>query len=132
MGGGHENSNIMDGEAVMDFAVKDVPLNIERLLSTYKIEKDALELLVFHQANKIILESLASLLEVQKEKVPFAASMIGNTSSASIPLVFTEQFSDTINNRLKNVLLSGFGVGLSIATSIVDLSKTRILKTVEI
>ena len=130
--GDAKNDNIMDGEAIMEFALKDVPVNIEKLLSTYGIKKEKVNLFVFHQANKIILESLISLLGIRPEKVPFAAAMIGNTSSASIPLVLTERYSDSINSNLKKVLLSGFGVGLSIATSIVDLSETQILKTVEI
>lgn len=127
-----ENYTNMDGVAVMDFTLKDVPKHVEALLTAYHISKESVGLFVFHQANQLILNSLAESLGVPAEKVPFAAGEIGNTSSASIPLVFTQWSGRFKKDSLQRVLLSGFGVGLSIASVITDVSETIFLKTVEL
>lgn len=127
-----ENYTQMDGVGVMEFTLKDVPHNIEMLIKYCNIDKRQIDLFAFHQANKLIVDSLGDCLSVDLGKVPFAAKETGNTSSASIPLVFTEQFAGNGNDQLKTVLLSGFGVGLSIATAIVDMSNTKILETIQI
>lgn len=125
-----ENYTQMDGAGVMDFTLKDVPHNIEMLIEYCPIDRNQIDLFVFHQANKLIVDSLGDCLSVDLGKVPFAAKETGNTSSASIPLAFTEQFAG--NDQRKTVLLSGFGVGLSIATAIVNMSNTKILETIKI
>jgi 3-oxoacyl-[acyl-carrier-protein] synthase-3 len=53
---------------------------------------------------------------VEADKAPFLAAEIGNTVSSSIPLML-EQYMETGE---KTILISGFGVGLSWATSILE------------
>jgi len=123
----HKGQLSLDGLGIMNFTLNEVPVNIIKLLDFVKVKKDNIDLFVCHQANKLILMSLADKLGVVREKVPFVAGETGNTSSASIPLMLCqEQFRD-----LQKVLLCGFGVGLACATCITDLSNTKILDVVD-
>lgn len=122
----HDGFLQMDGGGIMQFTLNDVPTNIEEILSFAGCSKDDVDLFACHQANKLILNSLADLLHVSEEQLPFTASEIGNTSSASIPLVLTK-YKD---KNLQKVLLCGFGVGLACACCLTDLSNTDIKETV--
>ena len=84
-----------------------------------------------HQANKLILENIAAQLNLSAEKVPFKSARIGNTSSASIPVTLCEmkRLEEPINFLS---VLSGFGVGMSIASAVVDLTNLICLPTGEI
>ena len=77
----------------------------------------------------IIVSSLADKLNMDREKVPFECAEIGNVSSASIPVCMTELKKNHRYGSYKTALLSGFGVGLSIASVIMDLSDTEVLET---
>jgi 3-oxoacyl-[acyl-carrier-protein] synthase-3 len=121
----------LDGMKIMNFTLDIVPQNIKELLNHVQIDKNEISLYACHQANKLILLSLADKLEIDREKLPFVANKIGNTSSASIPLLFTENYYDK-QAELKKVIACGFGVGLSVATAYFDLSDTNIIRTIEL
>ncbi len=122
-----ENFAAMDGAAVMDFSVKHVPKNLIELIKFSGVEISGVEKFFLHQANRLILENLAAQLGVSPERVPFAAGRIGNTSSASIPAAMTE-----IKEVSGLTILSGFGVGMAIASALVDLSGAIFLETGEL
>ena len=68
---------------------------------------------VFHQANRLINESIRKKLKLPEEKVPYSLGKYGNTSSASIPITILSELRDKVTQGKNTVLLSGFGVGLS-------------------
>jgi 3-oxoacyl-[acyl-carrier-protein] synthase III len=127
-----ENYCNMDGMGVMNFSLKEVPENIERLLQYAKIEKNEIDMAVLHQANGLIVKTLADKLHIPREKVPFKSAYIGNTSSASIPVCLSELAKDGEYKLYQNVLLSGFGVGMSVASMMIDFSDMTVLETGEI
>lgn len=127
-----DNYVIMDGMAIMDFALTETPANIERLVEYAGVERADIDAAFFHQANRMIVESLADKLGLDRSKVPFECTEIGNTSSASIPVCMTELVKRKSFDAFKTSLLSGFGVGLSVASMILDLSQTKVLETFEI
>ena len=112
----------MDGVAIMDFSLDEVPACIEKFLADNQLSKDDVSLYACHQANKLILRSLADKLGVPHDKMPFTSGDIGNESSASIPLVLTHCAD---SDRLERVLCCGFGVGLAIAVCLTDFSNTK-------
>ena len=122
----------MDGTKVMEFTLGEVPQNIEKLLLFAEINKDKLDLAFFHQANKLIVESLGNQLGIAMEKVPFYCQEIGNTDMASIPICMTEMERKGIYIPYANVLMSGFGAGLSVGSMILDLTDTYVMPTLEI
>ena len=127
-----ENFTVMDGMGIMDFSLKETPENIEALIDYAQLDKADIDIALFHQANRMIVGALADRLGLDSTKVPFNCQDIGNTSSASIPVCMTELAKGGDDfNAYKTALLSGFGVGLSVASVIMDLSGTKVLETLE-
>lgn len=126
-----ENFATMDGAKVLDFSIKYLPQNLIDLLAFAKVNPLDVEKFYLHQANKIILQDVAALMNLSTEKFPFKSAQIGNTSSASIPVTLTETVRG--GEVIKNLsVLSGFGVGMSIASAAVDLTDLICLETGEL
>jgi len=106
----------MLGNNVFKFAVSKVPPQIEKCLALNGLEKSDIDLYLLHQGSKYIVDNLVPLLDVDENKVPFLAAQTGNTVSSSIPLML-EHYMDTDEQK---ILISGFGVGLSWATSVLE------------
>lgn len=114
---GKEKALVMKGLDVFNFSIKKVVPNIEELLLKINVPKNEIDYFVFHQANKLILESIANKLFISLEKTPSTLKNYGNTSGATIPLTIVDTLKNKIYN--KNLLLSGFGVGLSLASALI-------------
>lgn len=114
----HENGNIqwednlyMDGAAIFNFTSDAVPLMVEQILSKENLQQDDVNLWVFHQANKYMINYLRKLMCIEKDKFFVYMDKVGNTVSNTIPIALCEAKKA---DRLRgNVLLAGFGVGLS-------------------
>ena len=112
----------MDGMAITYFTFREVPPLVDNVLAAANITRADLDYCIFHQANKFMLEQVrkkCSLLDV-----PFHNDIThtGNLISGSVPYAM-EQVIDSVDvKNLHNVLLAGFGVGLSWAGCLVDLS----------
>jgi 3-oxoacyl-[acyl-carrier-protein] synthase-3 len=104
---------VLEGLDVFNFSLREVAPNIKGLLEYTNTEIASYDYLVFHQANKLITESIRKKLKVPTEKVPYSIREFGNTSSASIPLTMVTNFGSLTNKQEQRVLLSAFGVGLS-------------------
>lgn len=106
----------MKGQDVFMFAMKKVPAQIQQCLMINNLTLDDISIFLLHQGSRYIVENLRNRLSLPPEKAPFLASNIGNTVSSSIPL----SLQATWEARYDKVLLSGFGVGLSWATTILQ------------
>ncbi len=126
-----ENYAVMDGTEVMNFSTYETADNIQELLKHLGLNANALDIALLHQANQMIVETLGNKLGIPREKVPFRSDAIGNTSSASIPVCLTEMARLGEYNPYQKALLSGFGVGMSVASAVMDLSGTKVLETCE-
>ncbi len=121
----------MDGMAIMNFSLKQVPPLIEDSLKFVGWEKNSVGLFALHQANGLILDFLRRRIKVEPERCPIAMKNIGNTAGSSIPLMLSLCHENFSENQLEKVLMCGFGVGLSLGTAAVNLSKTKIYDTWE-
>ncbi len=126
------NYGVMNGTEVMDFSLNFVPDNIRKLLEYADIDSKSLNYALLHQANQLMVVSLANELGLPFEKVPFVAGDIGNVSSASIPVCFTEMKRQDKWGEHERILLSGFGIGMSIASVVLENNEPMILETMEI
>lgn len=104
---------VLDGIKVFNFSLREVKPNILKLLKEYDISIDDIDYFVFHQANLLMNETIRKQLKLTPEKVPVSLKKYGNTSSASIPLTIVTELSKQVTSTKLNILLSGFGVGLS-------------------
>ena len=108
----------MDGQAVFKFAVRKVPSSILEVLEKNNMKVEDVDYFILHQANKRIVEAVAKRLNVGIEKFPMNLQKFGNTSSASIPLLLDElQRAGKLKPGM-NIVMSGFGAGLSWGASL--------------
>ncbi len=119
----------MDGTAVMNFALARVPAMVKSLMRECGVGAQSLSFIALHQANGFMLNYLRRMIGVGPDKVPIDVDGFGNTSSSSIPLLLSRHAA-TGTPDAAQVLLCGFGAGLSWAAARVDLSATRALPTV--
>lgn len=126
-----EEHGYMNGADVFNFVIREVPKDFNRLLEYAGVEKDAIDYFVFHQANSYINGFLAKKLKLPDEKIPATIHKYGNTSSVSIPLTIISELKDKLSGR-KRLLLSGFGVGLTWGTAVLDVENCFIGEIVEI
>lgn len=120
--GSHTRADIfMDGQEVMLFTLREVPPMVEEVLRKASLPREELSYAVFHQPNKFMLDYVQRKCKLQK--VPFFNDVrsTGNTVSASIPLGL-ESIVERNEGDLSHVLLAGYGVGLSWAGCMADLS----------
>lgn len=108
----------MDGRKVLEFSKAVVPASVARSLQRAGLTMADIDLVVFHQASLLLLETLQDLMGIPDEKYVIDLEDKGNTTSATIPIALADSVA---NGRLKkgmNVLISGFGVGLSWGTAV--------------
>ncbi len=103
----------LSGIDVFNFSLREVAPNIKALLAHISKETTDFEYYLFHQANKLMNESIRKKLKLGPEKVPYTLHKYGNTSSASIPLTMVSEIRKELEERELKLILSGFGVGLS-------------------
>lgn len=110
----------MNGPRVWAFVNSVVPGHISTLLEKSSFTSDEIDLYVFHQASKMILDSLAKALSIPSEKVFTCMSETGNLSSASIPFALNAALAEGVIGRGDRVLICGFGAGISYGSAIVE------------
>lgn len=101
----------MHGGNVFNFTADVVPPMVEELLEKSYLKQDEVDLWVFHQANKYMINYLRKLLDIDKDKFYIYMQTVGNTVSSTIPIALCEARKEDCLHG--NVLLAGFGVGLS-------------------
>ena len=117
-----KNDLYMNGSEVFNFSIKVEPDAINEILQYSQKTIDKIDYVVFHQANKYIITNIAKRINLPMEKVPCeTVGKYGNQSSASIPSTINDALSQKVSGATQQVILSGFGVGLSWASAIVVL-----------
>lgn len=114
----------MHGSDVFLFTMRVVPPCINKLLERAGLTLGNIDLFVFHQASKLVIENLIRTMSLDKDKVFTNFENIGNTVSASIPIALKDA---DMQGRLKEgdaVMLVGFGVGLSWGATLMRWSAT--------
>ena len=107
----------MDGQEIFMFTLVKVPKMMKEVLAKNNLQKESIDLFVFHQANKYMLEHLRKKLKIDEDKFFVNLAKVGNTVSSTIPIALCDARDE---NQLKgNVLLAGFGVGLSWGATII-------------
>lgn len=115
----HRRNLWLKGFDIFNFSVREVPKDITALLDFANVASDDVDHFVFHQANFLMNETIRKKLKIPAEKVPYSLKEFGNTSSATIPVTIVSQLRDRLNVPRK-LVLSGFGVGLSWASCVID------------
>ena len=117
----------MNGANVFNFTIKRLPKLIFDTLEKAGITADAVDYYVFHQSNQFIMKHLAKKAGLPLERIPIVLKEYGNTGGCSIPLAMTEGELKRPSDRALKLMLLGYGVGLSWASALIDLTPEALL-----
>ena len=103
----------MDGPSLMSFTVGAIPPVIEDILKAAELSHDAVDMYLMHQATHKMLSLLQERLCLDDDRLPIRLADVGNTVSATIPILIDKlRREGTLKNGQQNLLI-GFGVGWS-------------------
>ena len=111
-----ECSLYMNGPEIFSFTAESVPNLIMESLNKNSLKESDINMYVFHQANKFMLEFLKKIINISDENFFTFYENIGNTVSSTIPIALSEAMKQ--NKLWGNVLIAGFGVGYSWGSTI--------------
>jgi 3-oxoacyl-[acyl-carrier-protein] synthase-3 len=116
--GNVKNGNylVMNGPEIFNFTSEAVPKLTIDILKKIDKEIEEIDLFIFHQANKYMLNHLRKKIGIPEEKFYLAMEHYGNTVSSTIPIALFDAIKSKRLEYCKNILLSGFGVGYSWAS----------------
>lgn len=112
-----EDKLFMNGRAVFNFTATTIPKHIQSLLQKSNFVDADIDKYILHQGSKYIVDTIQRRLKVDEAKVPFDIYGYGNTISSSIPLILEKEMQD---KELQRFVISGFGVGLSWGSAIIE------------
>jgi 3-oxoacyl-[acyl-carrier-protein] synthase-3 len=111
---------VLDGAAVLSFSTQRAPPAIRSLCEFAGKPIEQMDYVLLHQANRMINETIRKKLGLTPDRVPSTLQDFGNTSSASIPVTMTARIRESLVQGKKQLLMCGFGIGLSWGTCIVE------------
>ena len=103
----------MDGAEIFNFTSEMVPLLVNNTLTKNELQLADIDLFIFHQANKFMLNHLRKKLHIPEDKFYLFMENCGNTVSSTIPIALEEARKSGKTTSNSKILLSGFGVGYS-------------------
>ena len=101
----------MNGGEIFNFTAEAVPVLVQETLKKNGLKQNEINLFVFHQANKYMMNYLRKLIDIEPERFYFYLENVGNTVSSTIPIALYEAQQE--GKLVGNILLAGFGVGYS-------------------
>ena len=119
-----DNRLRMDGRAIFDFMMREVPTSIEACLRLNGLNIEQIDAFIFHQASRYMLRALSSTLKIDSKRLIEDFADIGNTTSSSIPIALKRVLLNG-DHRPEKILLCGFGVGLSWGSTVIIRSEKR-------
>lgn len=117
----------MVGSAISEFSLEVVPQTLQYVLADAELAKDEVDYYVFHQANNFMLKYLQQKCDLLDVPYWNDVEEYGNTVSSSIPIALADMLKANPDKHLQNVVIMGFGVGLSWAGGVIDLTRVKYL-----
>ena len=114
------NNNLyMNGPEIFNFTIEAVPVVVNQCLVKNQTNLEEIDYVIFHQANKFIIEYLRKKIKIPKDKFYNNLLFTGNTISATIPIALKNSIDNKIVKTGDKVLLVGYGVGYSWGATII-------------
>lgn len=114
---------MMNGRSIFSFMMRRVPGDVRACLAANAIGAEDIDVFLFHQASRYMVEALAKGMGLPPEKVPIRMTETGNTVSSTLPLLI-DALGGVAALAGRRALLSGFGVGLSWASTVLTFEGT--------
>ena len=109
----------MAGNDVFKFAVRIMQEASIKCVESANLNLQDIDYLIPHQANIRIIEVSAKRLKLNRDKVYVNLDRYGNMSAASIPVALDEAYREGKIKKGDNIVLVGFGGGLTWGASVV-------------
>jgi 3-oxoacyl-[acyl-carrier-protein] synthase III len=109
----------MKGKEVFKLAVRAMDDAARDILEQHQMRADQISLVIPHQANLRIIESISQYLKLPMDRFFVNVERYGNTSAASIPIALDEARR---SGRIKGgdvTLLVAFGAGLTYGSALI-------------
>ncbi|MCI9405436.1 MAG: ketoacyl-ACP synthase III [Oscillospiraceae bacterium] len=116
----------MGGPDVFGFSLKDVPELFSDFFSSFGMCMEDYDSLILHQANLFMIKHIAQRLGIGMDKVPVSLDRYGNSSGTTIPITICDQFAR--QEGKVNLLMSGFGIGLSWGVASLTIDKNNVFE----
>jgi 3-oxoacyl-[acyl-carrier-protein] synthase-3 len=110
----------MDGPSILDFVKRQIPPLVRSVLASAELSQSDMDLILFQQASRVSLDHLHRALRVPSTQQFSNIRGVGNTVSASLPLLLRDAEKQGRLQPGSRALLVGFGVGFSWGGCIVD------------
>ena len=120
----------MNGDDIFIFSMTKVPALFKEFFAENGCSMNDYDYCVLHQANLMILKTIAKKLKLPPEKMPVSLDIYGNTDGASIPMSIVDLIDRGNPKEHMRFITSGFGVGLSWALADFELNKSDVLPPV--
>jgi len=117
----NDNYLYMNGPEIFNFTIQNIPLLVNRTLTKNNLSLETIDYIIFHQANKFMLDYLRKKLKIPVEKFYQNMTNTGNTVSATIPIALKDSIDKKLIIKGNKVLLAGFGVGYSWAGTVIEI-----------
>jgi 3-oxoacyl-[acyl-carrier-protein] synthase-3 len=86
---------------------------VNNLFSLSGLSLEEIDLFVFHQASRVVLDAIVKKAQLPQEKVLYDLESVGNTVSATLPIALKRALDAGRLRSGDRVMLVGFGVGYS-------------------
>lgn len=109
----NDNYLYMNGSEIFNFTLESVPSLVNQVLQKNEMEREQVDLFIFHQANRFMLDYLRKKIKIPQEKFFISMEHCGNTVSSTIPIAMKQALTENSIKAGSKVLIAGFGVGYS-------------------
>lgn len=96
---------------------------IDKLLESSNLTLDDIDIIVLHQANRRIIETVAKNKGISRKKIAMNIASYGNTSSANILILPDAYYKE--NHKTQRILIVGFGGGFTWGGTILNLGEKK-------
>ena len=122
----------MDGSAVFNFVMTEVPGLIDGLLKDTQTAVEDVDAFLCHQPNRFMLNKLADKLDIPHAKMPSnVVENFGNSSGVTIPMATVFNLGNRLLAEKLRICLSGFGIGLTWGAMLMDLGPLDFCEMIE-
>lgn len=114
-----KNKLYMNGAEVFLFTINRIPESIYKNLKKFNLSIEDIDLFIFHQASKLVIDKLSKKLKIPVSKMYNNYNKIGNTVSPTIPIAVKNAKDKGLIKNNNLIMMIGFGVGYSWGSCII-------------
>ncbi|MBN3896822.1 MAG: ketoacyl-ACP synthase III [Nostoc sp. NOS(2021)] len=125
------NCLYMDGTEIFTFTMQVVPPLISSTFEFSGYKAEDFDTFLFHQANLFMLKHLIKKTKLPMDRIPININKFGNTSSASIPLLMTDNLGLLLQEKSVRLAMFAFGVGYSWGSTVLSVGPLDVVEMID-